>query len=82
MVRALHALGLVEGALPDRPLGTLETMAGAWSAAKEASERQIPLEQTPPMQVIGRFSHELCRSMMQTLALLRQRAERSLGKAA
>jgi len=82
ITRALHALRLVKTALPDRPVGTLDTMAGAWSAAKEAAELQIPLEQTAPAQVIGRFSHELCRGMMEILVLLRQRAEWSLGKAA
>jgi hypothetical protein len=82
IARALHALGLVETALPDRPVGTLEAMAGAWSAAREATERQIPLDRTVPMQIIANFSRDLCRSMMETLAVLRQRAEWSLGKAA
>jgi hypothetical protein len=32
--------------------------------------------------MIARFSHELCRGMMETLVFLRQRAQASIGKAA
>src|SRR5207245_2701112 len=53
MARALHALGLVETALPDRPVGPMETMAGAWSSATEAASLQIPLEQSAPIQLIA-----------------------------
>jgi hypothetical protein len=74
IARALHDLGLIEANLPDRPIGTLETMAGAWSAAKEAAEQHVPLEQTAPLQMIARFSHDLCGSMMETLVVLRKRA--------
>jgi hypothetical protein len=82
MARAFHALGLIETALPDLPGGPLETMAGAWSAAREAASLQIPLEQTEPIQMIGRFSHGACRSMMEILGFLRQRAQASLAEAA
>ena len=82
MAQALHALGLIESALPDQPRDPLAAMAGAWSAAKEATSRQIPLEQTEPIQIIGKFSHAACRSMLEILALLRQRAEASLEEAA
>jgi hypothetical protein len=82
MARALHALGLIETALPDRPVGPLETMAGAWSAATEAAASHTPLDQTAPIKMIARFSQELCRSMMETLVFLRQRERASLGKAA
>jgi hypothetical protein len=82
MARALHALGLIETALPDRPVGSMETMAGAWSSAREAASLQVPLEQTGPIQMISRFSHELCRSMMETLVFIRQRAQASLVEAA
>jgi hypothetical protein len=73
---------LIETTLPERPVGTLETMAGAWSAASEAAERQVPLEQTAQIQMIARFSRDLCRSMMETLVFLRKRAQSSLGQAA
>jgi hypothetical protein len=82
MARALHALGLIETALPDRPVGPLETMAGAWSSEKEAASLRIPLEEAAPIQIIGRFSQALCRSMMETLVFLRQRARASLEEAA
>jgi hypothetical protein len=74
IARALHDLGLIETALPDRPIGTLETMAAAWSAATEAAELQVPLAETAPMQMIAKFSQDLCRSMMETLVVLRKRA--------
>jgi hypothetical protein len=57
-------------------------MAGAWSAAKEVAALQVPLEQADPIQLIAKFSHEACRSMMEILALLRQRAQASLPEAA
>src|SRR5207245_4229259 len=82
MAQALHALGLIESALPDQPRDPLAAMAGAWSAAKEAASLQIPLEQTGPTELIGKFSHEACRSMTEILTLLRQRARASLVKAA
>jgi hypothetical protein len=79
---ALHSIGLIDTALPERPGGALEAMAGAWSSAEEAASLQIPLEQAGPMQIIGRFSHATCRSMMEILGLLRQRADTSLEEAA
>jgi hypothetical protein len=82
MAQALHTLGLVETALPDQPRDPLAAMAGAWSAANEAASLQVPLEQADPIQVIAKFSHEACRSMMEILALLRQRAQTSLPEAA
>jgi hypothetical protein len=82
MAQALHALGLIETALPEQPRDTMAAMAGAWSAAKEAASLQIPLEQTAPIQVIGKFSHAACRSMMEILTVLRERAKDSLAEAA
>jgi len=82
MARALHALGLIESALPDQPRDPLAAMAGAWSAAKEATSRQIPLEQAEPIQVIGKFTFQACRTMMEILVVLRQRTQASLREAA
>jgi hypothetical protein len=82
MARALHALGLIETALPDRPVGTRETMAGAWSSAKEAASLHIRLEQAGPIRMIGRFSQATCRTMMETLVFLRSHAQASDAKAA
>jgi len=82
MAQAFHALGRIESALPDQPRDPLAAMAGAWSAAKEAESLQIQLEQTAPMRVIGTFSHEACRSMMEILTLLRKLAQASLAGAA
>jgi hypothetical protein len=82
MAQALHSLGLIESALPNEPRDPLGTMAGAWSAAKEAKSLQIPLGQTAPIQVIGTFSHDACRSMMEILTLLRRLAQASLAEAA
>jgi hypothetical protein len=77
MARALHAFGLIESALPDQPRDPLAAMAGAWCAAKEAASLQISLEQTAPIGIIRTFSHDACRSMMEILTLLRQRARAS-----
>jgi hypothetical protein len=82
MAHALHALGLIESVLPDQPRDPLAAMTGAWSAAKEAAALQIPLQQTAPVQMIGQFSHQACRVMMEILALLRQHARASLAEAA
>ena len=82
MARALHALGLIESALPDQPRDPPAAMAGAWSAAKEATSRQIPLEQAEPIQVIGKFTFQACRTMMEILVVLRQRTQASLREAA
>lgn len=81
MAQALHALGLIDSALPDQPRDPLAAMAGAWSAARQATSRQIPLDQTEPIQLIATFSHQACRSMMEFLGLLRQRAQNSLQEA-
>jgi hypothetical protein len=82
MAQAFHALGLIESALPDEPRDPLAAMAGAWSAAKEAKSLHIPLEETAPIQVIGKFGHAACRSMMEIVTLLRKLAEASLAEAA
>jgi hypothetical protein len=82
MAQALRRLGLTESDLPDQPRDPLAAMAGAWSAAKEAASLNIPLEQTAPIQMIGKFSREACHSMMEILALLRRRAQASLSEAA
>jgi hypothetical protein len=82
MARAFHSLGLIEAALPAVPPGTLAAMAGAWSSAREAKQLNVALEQIDSMQVIGRFSSAACQSMMEILALLRQRASASLPEAA
>jgi hypothetical protein len=82
ITQVLHASGLVDSGLPEQPRDPLAAMAGAWSAAKEAASRQIPLEQTASIQVIGTFSHQACYSMMAILALLRQRADASIPEAA
>jgi hypothetical protein len=82
MTQALRRLGLIESDLPDQPRDPLAAMAGAWSAAKEAASLNMPLEQTAPIQMIGKFSREACRSMMEILALLRRRAQASLSEAA
>jgi len=82
MAQALHALGLIESALADQPQDPLAAMVGAWSAAKESKSLQIPLGQTAPMQVIGEFSHQACRSMIEILTLFRKRAQASLTEAA
>jgi hypothetical protein len=82
MAQALHTLGLIKSALPDQPRDPLAAMAGAWSAAKEAASLQIPLEKAASMQPIGNFSYEACRSMMEIVVFLRQRAVASLREAA
>jgi hypothetical protein len=82
MARALHSLGLIDTVLPPVPPGTLEAMAGAWSSAREAKQLGVALAQVDSMQVIGRFSSAACRSLMEILALLRQRASASLPEAA
>jgi hypothetical protein len=82
MAEAAHTLGLIQSALPDQPRDPLAAMTGAWSAAREAASLQVPLEQTTPIQLIAKFSHEACRSMMEILTLLRQRAQASLPEAA
>jgi hypothetical protein len=82
VARALKRLRLIEAVLPDQPRDPLAAMAGAWSAAKDAVSLQIPFQQTDPIQMIGKFSHEACRSMMEILTLLRQRASASLPEAA
>jgi len=82
MARAFHCLGLIETALPAVPPGTLAAMAGAWSSAREAKRLGVALEQVDSMQVIGLFSSAACRSMMEILGLLRQRASASLPEAA
>jgi hypothetical protein len=82
MAQAFHALGLIESAVPNEPRDPLAAMAGAWSAAKEARSLQIPLEQTAPIQVIGKFGHAACRNMMEIVTLLRKLAEASHAEAA
>jgi hypothetical protein len=82
IARALHSLGLIDTVLPAAPLGTLEAMAGAWSSAHEARRLGVLLEETDSIQLIGRFSSAACRSMMEILALLRQRASAVLPEAA
>ena len=82
MARAFHCLGLIETALPAVPPGTLAAMAGAWSSAREAKRLGVALEQVDSMQVIGLFSSAACRSMMEILGSLRQRASASLPEAA
>jgi hypothetical protein len=82
IARALQSLGLIDTVLPAVPPGTLEAMAGAWSSAHEARRLGVALEEIDSMQLIGRFSSAACRSMMEILALLRQRASASLPEAA
>ena len=82
MAQALHALGLIESALPDQPRDPLAGMAGAWSAAKEAASLKASMGQTAPMQVIGNFSHDACRSMTEVVTFLRKVALASLAEAA
>jgi hypothetical protein len=82
IARALQSLGLIDTVLPAVPPGTLEAMAGAWSSAHEARRLGVALEEIDSMQLIGRFSSAACRSMMEILALLRQRASASLPAAA
>jgi hypothetical protein len=74
IARALHSLALIDTVLPAVPPGTLEAMAGAWSSAHEAKRLGVPLGETDSMQLIGRFSSAACRSMMETLSVMRQRA--------
>jgi hypothetical protein len=74
VARALHSLGLIDAVLPAVPAGTLAAMAGAWSSAHEAKRMGVALEDTDSMQLIGRFSSAACRSMMETLSVMRQRA--------
>jgi hypothetical protein len=82
MAAALGASGLIKSDVPPLPPGPLAATAGAWSSAREAASLLIPLEQTEPMQIITRFGHAVCRSMMEILTFLRQRARASLAEAA
>jgi hypothetical protein len=82
MAAALGASGLIKSDVPPLPPGPLAATAGAWSSAREAASLLIPLEQTEPMQIITRFGRAVCRSMMEILTFLRQRARASLAEAA
>ena len=79
MATALHASGLIDSEVHALPPGPMAATAGAWSAAREAVESGIPLEQTEPIQIIGRFGDSACRGMMEILDLLRLRAQDQLA---
>jgi len=82
MAAALHASGLIESEMPKLPPGPLAATAGAWWSAREAERLGIPLSEVDVVQMIARYSEASCRSMMEILALLRQRASASLRQAA
>jgi hypothetical protein len=82
MAAALRASGLIESDIPRLPPGPLAATAGAWSAAREAASVQLPLKKTEQIQMIGRFSHAACRSIMEILGFLRRCATASLSEAA
>jgi hypothetical protein len=68
--------------LPALPSHALSAMAGAWSAAEEASHKGIALEQTAVMQRIIDVSEASCQTMMEILTLLRDRAAGRMPQAA
>jgi hypothetical protein len=82
MAAGLRASGLIESEAPQLPPGPLAATAGAWWSAKEAERLGIPLDEVEVMQMIGAFGKASCRSMMEILALLRQRTSVSLPEAA
>jgi hypothetical protein len=82
MAAALRASGLIESDVPPLPPGPLAATAGAWWAAKEAGRLGISVSEVDVIQTIGRYGEASCRSMMEILAFLRQRASASLADAA
>jgi hypothetical protein len=82
MATALHRSGLVQSEIPPLPPGPLAATAGAWWSAKEAQRLGIPLGEIDVIKLIGAHGEASCRSMMEILALLRQRASASLSEAA
>lgn len=95
-VRGCFGFGLVEMAkalnqptmevafydLPALPSHALSAMAGAWSAAEEAFLKGVDLDQVAAMQRIIEFSEASCRTMMEILTFLRNRAAREMPQAA
>jgi hypothetical protein len=82
MAAALQSLGVIASEVPQLPPGPLAAMAGAWWSAREAERLAIPLDQVDVIQMIRAHDEALCRSMMEILAFLRQRASGSLSEAA
>jgi hypothetical protein len=82
MAAALHASGLAESEVPPLPPGPMAATAGAWWSAKEAERLAIPLAEVDVIKKIGAYGGASCRSMMEILALLRQRASAALPEAA
>jgi hypothetical protein len=82
MARAVHRSGLIQSEIPPLPPGPLAAMAGAWWSAKEARRLGIPLGEIDVINTIGAYGAASCRSMMEIVALLRQRSSASLPEAA
>jgi hypothetical protein len=82
MAAALHASGAIESEVPPLPPGPMAATAGAWWSATEPGRREIPLNAVEPIQTIGAYGEASCRSMMEILTFLRQRASASQSKAA
>jgi hypothetical protein len=82
MAAALQASGVIASEVPQLPPGPLAAMAGAWWSAREAERLAIPLDQVDVIQMIRAHDEALCRSMMEILAFLRQRASGTLSEAA
>jgi hypothetical protein len=79
---AVHASGLIKSEVDPLPPGPLAAAAGAWWSAKEAARLGIPMHEVDVIKMIGAYGEESCRSMMEIVALLRQRSSASLPEAA
>jgi hypothetical protein len=82
MAAALKAPGLIETEVPPLPPGPLAATAGAWWSAKEAVRLGVPMSEVDVIQKIGANGEASCRSMMEILTLLRQRASAPMPEAA
>ena len=82
MAAAFHAAGLIKSGLRPLPPGPLAATAGAWWAAREAELHGIRLSEVDVIQMIGAHGDASCRSMMEILMFLRQRASAILPEAA
>jgi hypothetical protein len=82
MAAAFHAAGLITSELPPLPPGPLAATAGAWWSAREAELLGIRLNDVDVIQMIGAHGDASCRSTMEILTFLRQRASASLPEAA
>jgi hypothetical protein len=82
MASALHRSEMIQSEVPPLPPGPLAATAGAWWSAKEAQRLGIPMSEIDVIKTIGAYGAASCRSMMEILALLRQRVSASLPEAA